>query len=203
MTSTSGVQPGSLARSRFHSATFIFDYTVLIPSTKRRYQTSPRILYLFRKPTKHNKQIFEARACHGVSWEEQRTTLRTERGILRERQGHARTSFFQPCSFCISAELNAVLLFHSSSPFLLYSTAPLPQYTTLSVLSGCPHASLPGAVGALGVTWHHSALGCTVYAVCCVCMHVHVCVWVRERRLQWHKCARMCKLPRSIWVQEH
>lgn len=91
--------------------------------------------------------------------------------ILREQKG-----IWGHCSFrlCISAELHSLLLFHSSSPVFLYPIPPslLPR-TTLSELSGCPHASLPDAAGVLSVTLHYTPL----YLLWCVCVCVCAHVW--------------------------
>lgn len=99
--------------------------------------------------------------------------------ILRD-EGHMRT--VTSLSVLLS-ELHALLLSHSSSPFI-YPIPHPPTHTTLSVLSGCPHASLPGAASILGVTLHHSALDSTVFVLLCVCM----CVCLRNRVKQHKLC---------------
>jgi len=94
----------------------------------------------------------------------------------------------------ISAELYALLLFHFSSvppPPLLFT------HTTLSALSGCPPASLPGATGVLGVTRHRSALDSTVSALlCCAC----VCVCVFEKQSQT---AQLCMHVQNLCPSVH
>lgn len=81
----------------------------------------------------------------------------------------------------------------SFSTTLPYSIPHPPAHTTLSVLSGCPHASLPGAAGALGVTLHHSALHSTVFALQPVCACVYV--WETES-----KTAQLCMHVQTVCV---
>lgn len=113
------------------------------------------------------------------------------------KRGHVRTPFFQSCSLCISAELHALLLFHSSSPFILYSIPPIPLPTPHSVCclgALTLHCLVLRAYWAsLRITLHQTPL----YLVCCVCACVS-----KKQRVKQHNCACMCKLRGSICVQE-
>lgn len=83
---------------------------------------------------------------------------------------------------------------HSSfSTTLPYSIPHPPAHTTLSVLSGCPHASLPGAAGTLSVTLHHSALHSTVFAL----QPAYACVYVWETE---SKTAQLCMHVQTVCV---
>lgn len=92
------------------------------------------------------------------------------------------------CSmYCISSEFHAFLLLHPFTP----SLHPLP-HTPLSMLSGCPHASLPGAASTVTATLHHTQL----YLLCCTYVRARLRQRVKRRN---YSC--VCKLCVSICVQ--
>lgn len=90
---------------------------------------------------------------------------------------------------CLILAYNSVPLCHSPRP-----SQPSPMLFTASA---CPHASLPGAEGALSVTLHHFELDSTVFTA----LHVHAYVSQRHG-IKWHQCACRGKLCLSIWVQD-
>lgn len=95
---------------------------------------------------------------------------------------------FQPCLLRFSWTLWPFFYF---KPPLLSSFTPSPPHTIGRVLSGYPHASLPGAAGARGVTLHFAML-CV-----CLCMCVRLCVCLRHgdsNNTTVHACAN-CVCP--------
>lgn len=104
------------------------------------------------------------------------------------RRGHGLCS---PAPRRASAQLKAISFIPLPlSHTLAQPPPPLPppptHHTRSACLSGCPHASLPGAAGTLAVTPHHST--CTAVAP------------LRVRRtstlVEWHGCACTCKSAR-------
>lgn len=102
-----------------------------------------------------------------------RATYTRHRCILGEqpRAGEDTASAALPLAEPLPSS-KPLLLFHSPT---CRPTNPLPspfslptRHTHSACLSGCPHASLPSAAGALAVTLHHSA--------CTVVVPLHVCV---------------------------
>lgn len=120
-----------------------------------------------------------------------RATYTTNRCILGEqlRAGEDTASAALPLAEPLPSS-KPFLLFHS--PTCRPTKPPLTHHTRSACLSGCPHASLPSAAGALVVTPHHFA--------CTVASPLRVCAWVRRSHstndMVVHACAKV--RPRMV-----